>query len=103
MLALVVILDKMSTYFKRLSEKVQIETLMVRDSFKNSTNKGNGFEVIIRNFISTYMPTNCRVTHGEIIDTWGNDDLGQVDIAVVSDFHPNGIGDGRPNLIFYDL
>lgn len=89
-------------YLQKLSEIVYAETSIIRTSFNNSTNKGTGFEVVLRNLIATYTPATNFVTHGEIIDTFSNQS-GQVDIAVVQDFHPRGHKDGRPNILLYDL
>ncbi len=91
-----------SLYLEKLSEKILAETSLIRSNFKNSTNKGNGFEVVLRNLILAYSPATNLITHGEIIDTYGNQS-GQIDIAVVQNFHPRGIEDGRPNIIFYDF
>lgn len=89
-------------YLEKLSDKVLAETSVIRSSFRNTTNKGSGFEVVIRNLITAYTPATNIITHGEIIDTNGNQS-GQVDIAIVQNFHPRGFEDGRPNIIFYDL
>lgn len=92
----------LNLYLKELSNKIKAESNVIRTTFNNGTNKGNGFETVIRNLISTYIPSTFNVTQGEIIDTFGNHS-GQVDLLIVQDFHLKGYTDGRPNLIFYDL
>ncbi len=89
-------------YLKQLSEQLKAETKLIRATFKNNTNKGNGFETIIRNLISIYIPSIYNVTQGELIDTFSTHS-GQIDLLIVQDFHIRGYQDGRPNLVFYDL
>jgi|GEM_PF-3342944 len=89
-------------FLEKLSHNLQAETTLIRNSFKNTTNQGSGFETVLRNLISAYIPSTNIVTHGEIIDTFGNQS-GQVDIAIAHESHPKGYKDGRPNLLFYDL
>ena len=89
-------------YLQELSEQVKAETKLIRATFKNNTNKGNGFETVIRNLISNYLPSMYNVTQGETIDTFDTHS-GQTDLLIVQDFHWRGHRDGRPNLIFYDL
>ncbi len=81
---------------------VKAETTLIRTTFNNNTNKGNGFEVVIRNLIRTYIPLTYNVTQGEIIDTFEKQS-GQIDLLITQDFHLRGHFDGRPNLVFYDL
>ncbi len=92
----------LTLYLKELSEQLIAETKLIRATFNNNTNKGNGFEVVIRNLITTYIPSTCNVTQGEIIDTFDNQS-GQTDLLIVQNFHLRGHIDGRPNLVFYDL
>jgi hypothetical protein len=89
-------------YLQELSEQIKAETKLIRATFNNNTNKGNGFETVIRNLISTYLPSMYNVTQGETIDTFDTHS-GQTDLLIVQDFHWRGHSDGRPNLIFYDL
>jgi hypothetical protein len=88
-------------YLNAISKGIEAETAIIRSSFENSSNKGSGFEIIIRNIISIYTSMNSFVTHGEIIDTFNNRSS-QVDFAVVDTLHPKGYKDGRPNIIIYD-
>lgn len=88
-------------YLQKLSEQVKAETYMIRQTFDNTTNKGNGFETVIRNLVRTYTPLTYNVTQGEIIDT-NNHQSGQIDLLITQDFHLRGYEDGRPNLVFYD-
>jgi hypothetical protein len=92
----------LTIYLEKLSAKVLAETSVIRSTFENTTNKGTGFEVVLRNLIEAYTPATNLVTHGEIIDTYGNQS-GQIDIVIVQDFHPRGFEDGRPNIILYDF
>lgn len=89
-------------YLQELSEQIKAETKLIRTTFSNNSNKGNGFETVIRNLISTYLPSMYNVTQGETIDTFDTHS-GQTDLLIVQDFHWRGHSDGRPNLIFYDL
>lgn len=91
-----------SAYFEAVSRMVAAETEIIRATFNNSTNKGNGFETIIKNFVKTYSPANFIVTNGEVVDTLSNK-TGQLDLVIATDFHPKGHTDGRPNLVFYDM
>ncbi|MDX1942046.1 MAG: DUF6602 domain-containing protein [Saprospiraceae bacterium] len=92
----------LSLYLEKLSEQIKAETAIIRSTFKNNTNKGTGFEIVIRNLISMYLPSRFVVTHGEMIDTFDKHS-GQTDLLVVNQFHMRGHIDGRPNLVFYDL
>lgn len=92
----------MSFYLEKISDLVQFEARVIQDTFQNSTNKGTGFEIIIRTFISRYSESNFIITHGEIIDTFKHQS-GQIDLAILQDSHPKGYNDGRPNILFYDL
>ena len=91
----------MNKFFEKISELVKLESQMMQDSFGNTTNKGSGFEVIIRNLLSRYTEGTIRMLHGEILDTFGHQ-TGQIDFSLVQDIHPKGYDDGRPNLIMYD-
>lgn len=89
-------------YLKELSKQLKAETKLIRTTFNNNTNKGNGFEIVIRNMITSYIPSTYNVTQGETIDTFDMQS-GQTDLLIVQDFHLRGHRDGRPNLVFYDL
>ena len=89
-------------YLQELSEQLKAETKLIRATFNNNTNKGNGFEIVIRNLITSYIPSTYNVTQGETIDTFDTHS-GQTDLLIVQDFHLRGHIDGRPNLVFYDL
>jgi len=92
----------LSLYLQKLSEQIKAETAIIRSTFKNNTNKGTGFEIVIKNLISIYLPPKYVITHGETIDTFNNQS-GQTDFLIVNGFHMRGHIDGRPNLVFYDL
>lgn len=92
----------LNLYLQQLSAQIKAETTVIRTTFKNNTNKGNGFEIVIRNLIKTYIPSTYNVTQGEIIDTFSQQS-GQTDLLITQDFHLRGHSDGRPNLVFYDL
>lgn len=92
----------LSLYLQKISEQVKAETAIIRTTFKNNTNKGTGFEIVIRNLISIYLPSTLTITQGEIIDTFDTQS-GQIDLIIVNNFNMRGHFDGRPNLIFYDL
>ncbi|HEX8332488.1 MAG TPA: DUF6602 domain-containing protein [Segetibacter sp.] len=89
-------------FLDKLSSQVYAETSVIKASFENSTNKGSGFEIVIRNLLLNYSQGTNLITHGEIIDSFGNKS-GQVDVAIAQNSHPRGYNDGRPNIVLYDL
>ena len=91
----------LTQYLKLQSESLRIESESIKNAFNNTTNKGTGFEKILRDRIASFCPSDYRTTHGEIIDSYGNY-TGQVDIAVVSSTHPRGKNDDAPEIILFD-
>lgn len=91
----------LSEYLKLRSAALRLESESIRQIFQNSTNKGSGFEDILREQISTFLPPHWRVTHGEIVDSVGNQ-TGQIDIAIVNELHPRGYTNNRPEIVMYD-
>lgn len=92
---------KLGRNITAIGRAIAAETESLKIRFDNSTNKGNWFETIVRNFISTYTRNDTFITHGEITDSYGNK-TGQIDFATVESMHPKGYNDGRPNIIIYD-
>jgi hypothetical protein len=93
--------SELSQYLQLQSASLRLESEAIRRKFKNTTNKGSGFESLIRNQIDIFSPSYWRATQGEIIDSYGIR-TGQIDIAVVSSSHPRGKDDGEPEIIMYD-
>ena len=91
----------LSKYLELQSGSLRLESESIRYAFRNTTNKGSGFEKVLRDRIATFCPPHWRTTHGEIIDSYGQQ-TGQVDLAVVNSLHPRGNNDGRPETIMFD-
>ena len=88
-------------YLETISESVLAQTKMIRASFTNSSNKGHGFEIIIRDLLDEYIANSNFVNHGEIIDSFGSK-TGQIDFAILENLHPSGSTDGRPRILLFD-
>ena len=88
-------------YLETISESVLAQTKMIRASFTNSSNKGHGFEIIIRDLLDEYTANSNFVNHGEIIDSFGSK-TGQIDFAILENLHPSGSTDGRPRILLFD-
>jgi len=91
----------LSKYLELQSASLRLESESIRQIFQNTTNKGSGFEFILRDRISNFLPPHWRVTHGEIIDSYGTK-TGQIDIAVVNSLHPRGAGRACPEIVMFD-
>lgn len=94
-------MSKATKYLQLQSGALRQESESLRLAFKNSTNKGSGFEVILRNRIRTFIPPHWNALHGELVDSFGTE-TGQLDLAVVNGLHPRGPNDGRPEPIMFD-
>ena len=79
--------------------RVQLEE--VRETFKNSGNKGTGAEVILRDFVRSYLPRRFEIGHGEIIDSQGRRSK-QSDLVIVTDDHPFSFTADQPGLFFVE-
>lgn len=90
-----------SPYLEHVSTALEAESHALREQFRTSPNKGAGFEAIVRGLLARFSPRTVFATHGEIIDSHGNES-GQIDAAIVSEIHPRGHTDGRPNVLLYD-
>lgn len=81
----------------------QMETRLaeIRMKFSQSGDKGACVEVILREFLSQYLPRRLAVGHGEIVDSNRNR-TGQTDVVIVNEDHPFTFTADNPGFFFVE-
>jgi len=87
-----IVLSLQSQMLEKLNE--------IRKLHSNSSSKGSVIENIFREFLRRYLPLNCRIGTGEIIDSFGKRSA-QTDIVVANQYHPF-CSEDAPSLYFIE-
>lgn len=91
--------DFLKEKFAMLQKAIKIQFDLNKQAFVHRGNRGAGAEIILKDFLRSYLPPKYSIGNGEVIDSHGNSS-GQVDIILVNEHHPYVNNFDQPSIYF---
>lgn len=96
-----VIDSKLKSHIILIEDRMKKDLEIIRERFKQSTDKGYWVEHIFREFLRMYLPGNHTIGHGEVIDSTG-ETSNQTDIVITNEYHPRMNSRDMPGIYFIE-